>query len=96
MTKLYTDMELPLSEVLARMELAGIRVDAGRLQEMSVELAEASDKYQSRIYQQAGHEFNINSPKQLGAVLFEELGIPPLKRPAPAIPRTPKSWKRWP
>ena len=80
MTKLYTDMELPLSEVLARMELAGIRVDAGRLQEMSVELAEASDKYQSRIYQQAGHEFNINSPKQLGAVLFEELGIPPLKK----------------
>ena len=80
MTRLYTEMELPLSEVLARMELAGIRADAGRLQEMSVELAQAADKYQSRIYQQAGHEFNVNSPKQLGVVLFEELGIPPLKK----------------
>ena len=80
MMKLYTEMELPLSEVLARMELAGIRADAGRLREMSVELAEAADKYQKRIYEQAGHEFNINSPKQLGTVLFEELGIPPLKK----------------
>ena len=80
MTRLYTEMELPLSQVLARMELAGIRVDADRLQEMSVELAQAADRYQNRIYEQAGHEFNINSPKQLGVVLFEELGVPPLKK----------------
>ena len=80
MMQLYTGMELPLSFVLARMELAGIRVDAGRLQEMSAELAQAAQEYQSRIYQAAGHEFNINSPKQLGTVLFEELGVPPLKK----------------
>ena len=80
MTGLYTEMELPLSDVLARMELTGIRVDAERLREMSAELAAAADKYQAGIYEKAGHEFNINSPKQLGVVLFEELGVPPLKK----------------
>lgn len=80
MLALYTDMELPLVPVLAAMELRGIRVEQARLAAMSEELAAACDSYQAQIYALAGHAFNLNSPKQLGAVLFEELGIPPLKK----------------
>lgn len=80
MLRLYTDMELPLINVLAQMELAGIRVDAGRLNEMSAELSQAEAEYQLRVFEQAGRRFNLNSPKQLGVVLFEEMGVPPLKK----------------
>lgn len=80
MLSLYTEMELPLAPVLADMELRGIRVERERLAAMSEEFAAACDGYQQQIYQLAGHAFNLNSPKQLGTVLFEEMGIPPLKK----------------
>ena len=80
MLKLYTDMELPLAGVLADMECTGVRVEGGKLAEMSQMLSAAEAGYQKDIFAIAGHEFNINSPKQLGIVLFEELGIPPVKK----------------
>ena len=80
MLKLYQDMELPLAAVLADMEKQGIRVEGDKLAEMSQTLTKAMEECQADIYAIAGHEFNINSPKQLGAVLFDELGIPPVKK----------------
>jgi len=80
MLQLYTDMELPLAAVLADMEQSGVRVEGDKLASMSLSLAEAEAGYQKDIFAAAGREFNINSPKQLGAVLFDELGIPPMKK----------------
>ncbi|NLF80603.1 MAG: DNA polymerase I [Clostridia bacterium] len=80
MLELYEKMELPLSAVLADMERAGVRVEGNKLAEMSGRLAAAAEQYQEEIFAIAGHEFNLNSPKQLGVVLFEELQIPPTKK----------------
>ncbi|MEG1661651.1 MAG: DNA polymerase I, partial [Clostridiales bacterium] len=80
MEKLYHGMELPLCTVLADMEQAGIRVEEQKLIEMSAALAHSAEGYQEQIYGLAGHAFNLNSPKQLGVVLFEEMGIAPLKK----------------
>ena len=80
MLKLYTDMELPLTFVLADMESTGINVDQNQLAAMTRSLQEEETKYQQQIYALAGMEFNLNSPKQLGTVLFEKMGIPPLKK----------------
>jgi len=80
MIRLYEELELPLARVLAEMERAGIRVEAAGLAEMSRELAASAEEYQRQIYALAGHAFNLNSTKQLGVVLFEEMGIPPLKK----------------
>ena len=80
MMKLYLDMELPLAAVLADMEKEGVRVEGDKLADMSQALAKAIDDCQADIYAIAGHEFNLNSPKQLGTVLFDELGIPPIKK----------------
>lgn len=72
---LYQDLELPLSHVLAKMELAGVRLDRNILAEIGEELEKDINKYTAKIYDLAGEEFNINSPKQLGAILFEKLGL---------------------
>lgn len=80
MSELYTEMELPLALVLANMEIQGIAVDGSRLEAMQGELAEILVKLEQAIYEVAGHEFNINSPKQLGVVLFEEMGLPAIKK----------------
>ncbi len=80
MTELYHDLEVPLSKVLAEMEIRGIRVLPERLGEMEEEIEGRLGEIQSRIYELAGEEFNINSPKQLGVVLFEKLGLPVIKR----------------
>lgn len=76
LSKLYKEVELPLSPVLARMELVGIKVDRERLSELSLEMAEEIAQLTQRIYEAAGEEFNINSPKQLSRVLFDKLGLP--------------------
>ena len=67
-------MELPLSKILAEMEITGIRVDASRLHQMKGEFAERLHEIEQKIYQEAGEEFNLNSPKQLGVILFEKWG----------------------
>ncbi|ABW18752.1 DNA polymerase I [Alkaliphilus oremlandii] len=78
--KLYYEVELPLVEVLASMEFLGIKVDRNMLLALEVEFKEIIDKLTSEIYSLAGISFNINSPKQLGEVLFEKLGLPPTKK----------------
>jgi DNA polymerase I len=78
--KLYEDIDLPLTPVLADMERTGIKVDRGMLQKMSQEMEKRLTELTSRIYQAAGMEFNINSPKQMGEVLFEKLNLPILKK----------------
>ncbi|MCY3957243.1 MAG: DNA polymerase I [Chloroflexi bacterium] len=80
LTELLHDVEMPLALVLSEMERRGIRLDAGALSELSREMAEEIAELQSGIYADAGHEFNVNSPKQLGTVLFEELGLPAGRR----------------
>lgn len=79
-TKLFYEMELPLSQILAEMEIAGITVDPSRLHEMKGEFSGRLQEIEGRIYQEAGEKFNINSPKQLGVILFEKMGLPVIKK----------------
>ncbi|RRD32705.1 DNA polymerase I [Streptococcus minor] len=73
---LLFEMELPLANVLAKMEIAGIKVQAETLQAMQAENEVLIEELTQKIYELAGEEFNINSPKQLGALLFEKMGLP--------------------
>ena len=77
---LYWKMELPVSDILARMEIQGIRVDKERLVEMGVEFEARLKEIEQEIYALAGEEFNINSTKQLGVILFEKMGLPVIKK----------------
>jgi len=77
--ELYFTVEMPLCRVLAEMELAGFRVDARMLQSFGETLGAAIDTLEQQIYAHAG-KFNINSPKQLGEILFEKLGLPAYKK----------------
>jgi len=79
-THLYWEMELPVSDILARMEIQGIRVDKERLVEMGVEFEARLKEIEQEIYVLAGEEFNINSTKQLGVILFEKMGLPVIKK----------------
>lgn len=74
--RLFYDVEMPLVEILADMEIEGITVDKKQLEEMSRDLGSLITSLAGDIYQLAGQEFNINSPKQLGKVLFEDLKLP--------------------
>ncbi len=76
----YRLLDLPLVPVLLRMEQVGVRVDSDVLREMSSRLAVTIDDLAERIYASTGHRFNINSPKQLGDVLFNKMDLPkPMK-----------------
>ncbi|MEG0542658.1 MAG: DNA polymerase, partial [Angelakisella sp.] len=77
---LLYDIELPLSEVLASMELIGFRIDMEGLQSFGAEIGAVAERLEGEIHALAGHSFNINSPKQLGEILFEELGLPVRKK----------------
>jgi DNA polymerase-1 len=80
LTRIYETMDLPLVRVLLRMEQAGVRIDSAVLGEMSNRLAVEIDNLAERIYADSGHCFNINSPKQLGDVLFNKMLLPkPMK-----------------
>ena len=80
MEDLFNKLELPLSVVLAEMEIQGIKLDLTRLEEMSRELGEQLLTLTADIYALAGESFNINSPRQLGHILFEKLKLPVIKR----------------
>lgn len=80
MYDLWKDLEIPLAKVLSGMEYRGITVDASRLKDMESEIKTRLDEIEGKIYELAGEEFNINSPKQLGVVLFEKLGLPVIKK----------------
>lgn len=77
---LFDEIEMPLSKVLASMEVYGIEVDRAGIEKFSTEMAQRIDDLQERIYELAGGEFNINSTKQLGEILFERLQIPTKKK----------------
>ena len=72
----YHEIELPLSPVLVDMELAGLKIDVGVLERMSEEMGRQLDELTRRICEIAGCEFNINSPRQLGEILFDKLNLP--------------------
>jgi DNA polymerase-1 len=80
MLQLYNDIEAPLIRVLANMEKRGVGLDVIYLQELDTEIEKLLKESEKRIYGLVGHGFNINSPKQLSQVLFEELELKPTKR----------------
>lgn len=77
---LYQEVELPLAKVLAKMETRGILCNPIKLKQLSDEMKEALDQLTKDIIELAGEEFNINSPRQLGKILFEKLGLPVIKK----------------
>ncbi len=72
---LFADVEMPLVPVLVRMEQAGVKLDEQRLGEMAAHMEQQLRKLETEVYNQAGHQFNLNSPKQLGDVLFAEMKL---------------------
>jgi DNA polymerase-1 len=74
--EVYRQIDLPLAPVLARMEVTGIRIDTAVLSGLSIRLSERIDQIAQKVCDMAGHPFNINSPQQLGKVLFEEMNLP--------------------
>lgn len=80
MKKLYTEIELPLCPVLYRMEKLGIDIDRAQLEQFGQMLSQRIAGCEALIYSYSGGPFNINSTKQLGELLFEKLGLPPVKK----------------
>lgn len=80
MSQLYYEVELPLTEVLAHMEYSGFKIDLEVLNQLGYEFQEELDDLTEGIFQLAGEEFNINSPKQIGEILFDKLKLPVIKR----------------
>lgn len=80
LSKLMTDVELPLIDTLADMEMNGVLVDSKALAELSVLVGDDMKYLEEQVYKDAGTEFNINSPKQLGEVLFEKMKLPGAKK----------------
>jgi DNA polymerase-1 len=80
--RIYREIERPLTPVLARMEIAGVAIDVSLLRDMSARMEKDLRALEQKIWQEAGEEFNINSPVKLGQILFEKLGYPVLKKTA--------------
>ena len=103
-TRLFNDVELPLVAVLTAMEIEGIGLNVDFLKELSVDLTNDIQRLEQHIYQQAGEEFNIASPKQLGPILFDKLklvnrpkkpkqvSIPQQKRSCPILQKIIRLW----
>ncbi|MCA9404045.1 MAG: DNA polymerase I [Candidatus Omnitrophica bacterium] len=77
---LYRDIEVPLSRVLFLMETTGVRLDDQLLRKLSADCQKKIETLSARLFEMAGEEFNVNSPKQLGVILFEKLELPVIKR----------------
>ena len=80
LSKILFEIEIPLINILASMEKTGFKIEPGKMLEFGEALEQLALDLQSRVYIQAGKEFNINSPKQLGEVLFEDLALPYKKK----------------
>ncbi|MDW0110372.1 DNA polymerase I [Sporosarcina aquimarina] len=78
--ELYHNLELPLAKILGKMESTGVKTDLDILQKIGTELSGRLEFLESTIYEIAGQSFNINSPKQLGVILFEKIGLTPIKK----------------
>ncbi len=78
--ELLRNMELPLSTILAEMERNGLRLDRGQFAQLSLTIEEELSSLVGKVYELAGEEFNLNSPKQLRRILFDKLGLPPKKK----------------
>ncbi|MDH3725354.1 MAG: DNA polymerase I, partial [Thermoleophilia bacterium] len=77
---LFSQIEMPLVEVLASMEAVGVRLDVHRLGEIAARVRDSIDELRDQIYEHAGEEFSIESPKQLGRILFEKLELPTFRK----------------
>ena len=77
---LYHELELPLAKILCQMEVTGVKTDLKTLQEIGSDLSAKLTELEAAIYEAAGEKFNINSPKQLGVILFEKIGLTPIKK----------------
>lgn len=75
MTSIYERLDRPLISIIAKMESRGIKVDPLILKEMSADFAKGLEEYQKKVFDQAGQEFNLASPKQMGEVLFDNMGL---------------------
>ncbi|ORM38418.1 DNA polymerase I [Francisella endosymbiont of Ornithodoros moubata] len=80
--KLYCETEMPLTIILNQMEKAGVKIDAAKLTQQSTSLATSIKELENKCYNLAGQEFNLSSPVQLREILFEKLGLPPVKKTA--------------
>ncbi len=80
LASIFSELEMPLVAILADMEIAGIRLDVSELRSYSVELEVELGKLEAEIFSLCGHSFNVRSTKELQTVLFEELGLPPVKK----------------
>lgn len=95
MEKLLYEVEQPLTEILASMEAEGFKVESAILDELGEKFKNEINLVQKEIYDLAGEEFNINSPKQLGKILFEKLDLPVIKKQKLGIQQMLKYWKNY-
>ncbi len=89
--RLFREIEMPLLEVLSRVERNGVAIDTGMLQRQSLELAEKIDGIERQAFEEAGDPFNLSSPKQIQAILYEQKGLPILKKTPKGQPSTAES-----
>ncbi|MGI2854441.1 DNA polymerase I [Shewanella algae] len=88
LAKVFTELELPLIQVLSQMERDGVLIDSMQLSQQSDELAQKIDALEQKAYEIAGEKFNLSSPKQLQALFFEKLGYPVIKKTPKGAPST--------
>ncbi len=89
--QLFREIEMPLVPVLSRMERTGVRIDSVMLQQQSQQLAERLFQLEQQAYEEAGHPFNLGSPKQIGHIFFEELQLPVIAKTPKGAPSTAES-----
>jgi DNA polymerase-1 len=86
--KVFRDIEMPLVPILSKMERTGVKIDGNLLAQQSLDLAKRIGEIEQEAYQMAGKEFNLSSPKQLQEILFEQMGLPVLKKTPTGTPST--------